>query len=136
MTSDEFAKNSALSTRHRAMPSPRRSAACFMLKVKPELLDEYRALHSPVWPEMLNAIRDAGWSNYTIFDRGDGTIVGYFEADDVDLAREDIERSKASRAWALATAHLFEEAQVWLDPLFNLEDQLRNSGKSTSARLR
>ena len=27
---------------------------CFLLRVKPELLDEYRARHRQVWPEMLH----------------------------------------------------------------------------------
>lgn len=29
---------------------------CFQLQVRPELLDEYLARHSPVWPEMLAEI--------------------------------------------------------------------------------
>jgi L-rhamnose mutarotase len=29
---------------------------CFLLRVKPELLDEYRARHRQVWPEMLAAL--------------------------------------------------------------------------------
>ncbi|MES1169061.1 MAG: L-rhamnose mutarotase, partial [Leifsonia sp.] len=43
------------------MPSAGRTAACFILRVKPDRLDEYRARHASVWPEMLTAIRDAGW---------------------------------------------------------------------------
>ena len=112
------------------MPSPGRTAACFMLKVRPELLDEYRARHSPVWPEMLAAIRDAGWTNYTIFDRSDGTIVGYFEALDIDLARELIDESEAARRWAASTEHLFVERQEWLTPVFDLEEQLHATGQA------
>lgn len=32
----------------------------FTLKVKPELIDEYKAHHANVWPEMLNALRRHG----------------------------------------------------------------------------
>ena len=30
---------------------------CFLLKVKPERLQEYAARHEAVWPEMLEALR-------------------------------------------------------------------------------
>jgi L-rhamnose mutarotase len=38
-----------------------------------------------VWPEMLDALRDAGWHNYSLFLREDGLLFGYFETP-VDLA--------------------------------------------------
>ena len=44
---------------------------CFLLKVKPEKLDEYKERHKAVWPEMLQALREAGWHNYSIFLRED-----------------------------------------------------------------
>ena len=33
---------------------------CFLLRVRPERLDEYRARHRAVWPEMRDALRDDG----------------------------------------------------------------------------
>ena len=42
---------------------------CFQLHVRPERLDEYRERHRAVWPEMLDALREAGWSNYSLFLR-------------------------------------------------------------------
>jgi len=33
----------------------------FVLKVKEDLLDEYKRRHEQVWPEMLAALREAGW---------------------------------------------------------------------------
>ena len=30
---------------------------CFLLKVRPDRLDEYRERHRNVWPEMLDALR-------------------------------------------------------------------------------
>ncbi len=35
---------------------------CFQLHVRPERMDEYRARHEAVWPEMLDALRAAGWT--------------------------------------------------------------------------
>lgn len=106
------------------MPDGDRVASCFMLKVKPEYIDEYRELHAAVWPDMLRAIRDAGWSRYTIFMREDGTVVGYLESDDLATARERIDRFEVSQRWGEATAHLFQETQEWLQPIFNLDEQL------------
>lgn len=51
----------------------------FKLKVREELIDEYKAVHEEVWPEMLDALRRHGWHNYSLFMRSDGTLFGYFE---------------------------------------------------------
>ena len=57
---------------------------CFLLRVKPEHREEYLARHQAVWPEMLAALRETGWRNYTLFIADDGLIVGYLETDDFD----------------------------------------------------
>jgi L-rhamnose mutarotase len=51
----------------------------FRLQVRPELLDEYRAHHAAVWPEMLAALERSGWHRYSLFLDTDGTLFGYFE---------------------------------------------------------
>ena len=53
----------------------------FVLKVRPDLLEEYRRHHQVVWPEMLDALRRNGWHNYTLFLQPDGTLFGYFETE-------------------------------------------------------
>ncbi|HEX8928725.1 MAG TPA: L-rhamnose mutarotase, partial [Actinomycetota bacterium] len=40
---------------------------CFLLQVRPDRVDEYRARHERVWPDMLAALRDAGWRDYSLF---------------------------------------------------------------------
>jgi len=40
---------------------------CFLGRIRPDRLDEYRARHREVWPEMTDALREAGWGNYTLF---------------------------------------------------------------------
>jgi L-rhamnose mutarotase len=42
---------------------------CFTLQVRPERLEEYRRRHAAVWPEMLTALRDTGWHDYSLFLR-------------------------------------------------------------------
>ncbi len=51
----------------------------FLLKVKADKLDEYKAHHRQVWPEMQAALHESGWHNYTLFLRDDGLMFGYFE---------------------------------------------------------
>ena len=53
----------------------------FQFKVRPDRLAEYREHHKNVWPEMLEALHETGWHNYTLFMREDGLIFGYFETD-------------------------------------------------------
>ncbi len=54
----------------------------FLLKVKPDRIEEYRQHHAAVWPEMLAALERQGWHNYSLFMREDGLLFGYFEAAD------------------------------------------------------
>jgi L-rhamnose mutarotase len=53
----------------------------FRLQVRPGALDQYRAHHRDVWPEMREALHRCGWHNYSLFLDGDGTLFGYFETD-------------------------------------------------------
>ena len=51
----------------------------FRLQVRPELIEEYRAHHAAVWPEMREALQRCGWRRYSLFLDEDGTLFGYFE---------------------------------------------------------
>jgi L-rhamnose mutarotase len=42
----------------------RTERVCFELRVRADRLDEYRERHRAVWPEMLAALREAGWGNW------------------------------------------------------------------------
>jgi L-rhamnose mutarotase len=53
----------------------------FQFKVRQDRLAEYKEHHKHVWPEMLDALRETGWHNYTLFLREDGLIFGYFETE-------------------------------------------------------
>ena len=72
--------------------------ACFLLKVRPEKMDEYKARHAQVWPEMLDALRESGWRNYSLFLRPDGVVVGYVEADDFEKCRAAMKTTPSTRA--------------------------------------
>ena len=80
----------------------------FVLRVKPDKVDEYVEAHRHVWPEMLQALRDAGIRNYTIFRAGK-EMFGYFEADDLGHAAEFLAVQAVSARWQDAMAELLDE---------------------------
>jgi L-rhamnose mutarotase len=81
---------------------------CFLLRVRADRLDEYRARRREVWPEMLDALRQAGWRNYSLFLRGDGLLVGYLECEEFDAARAAMESSEVNARWQAEMAPFFE----------------------------
>ena len=54
----------------------------FQFKVRQDRLEEYKEQHQHVWPEMLAALKQAGWHHYSLFMRADGVIFGYFETEE------------------------------------------------------
>jgi L-rhamnose mutarotase len=80
----------------------------FVLRVKPERIDEYVEAHRHVWPEMLQALRDAGIRNYTIFRAGN-EMFGYFEADHLRHTAELLAAQEVSTRWQDAMAELLDE---------------------------
>lgn len=105
---------------------------CFLLQVRPELLDEYVERHAAVWPEMLRALHESGWTNYSIFARDDGLLVGYVEAESLDQAQAAMAATQVNARWQAEMGHFFtgldgrrpDEGFVVLDQIFNLEGQL------------
>ena len=81
---------------------------CFLLRVRADRLDEYRARHSEVWPEMLHALRETGWRNYSLFLREDGLLVGYLECDDFEASRAAMEERDVNARWQAEMAQFFE----------------------------
>jgi L-rhamnose mutarotase len=95
---------------------------CFLLKVRPERLAEYRERHGAVWPDMLAALRDAGWRNYSLFLRGDGMVVGYLETDDFAAARAAMDATEVNARWQADMAPFFEESTPFtLTEVFHLD---------------
>jgi L-rhamnose mutarotase len=72
---------------------------CFVLQVRPDRLEEYKARHRTVWPEMLAALRETGWSNYSLFLRPDGLLVGYLENEDFERARAGMAKREVNERW-------------------------------------
>src|SRR5918999_3427902 len=81
---------------------------CFLLRVNPDRLDEYRARHRAVWPDMLDALRDTGWRNYSLFLADDGLLVGYLECEDFEAALAGMETREVNARWQAEMAPFFE----------------------------
>ena len=99
--------------------------SAFVLRVRPDRLEEYLRAHEAVWPDMLDAIRAAGIRNYTIFRDGN-RMFGYFEADDLAAAGRYLAEQKVSARWQDAMAELLEErvpdeGPPALDQVFRLD---------------
>lgn len=102
----------------------------FLLKVRPERLDEYKAHHRQVWPEMLDALRAAGWHNYSLFTRDDGLLFGYVETPaGLAAAQAKMAVTEVNTRWQEFMAPFFESPDgaradtmfVELEELFHLD---------------
>jgi L-rhamnose mutarotase len=81
---------------------------CFLLRVRPDRLEEYRERHRAVWPEMLEALRATGWRNYSLFLDDDGLLVGYLETEDLERALAGMEATDVNARWQAEMAAFFE----------------------------
>src|SRR6185503_2082398 len=102
---------------------------CFVLQVRPDRIDEYRRRHADVWPEMRQALTDAGWHNYSLFLRDDGMLIGYVETDDFAAALAAMAATEVNARWQAEMAPLFDairggapdEAMRPLPEIFHLD---------------
>lgn len=102
---------------------------CFLLQVRPERLAEYKERHQAVWPDMLAALRETGWRNYSLFLRDDGLLVGYFETPDYAAALAGMAEREVNDRWQREMAPFFvdldgrrpDEGFLRLQQVFYLE---------------
>ena len=113
---------------------------CFTLQVRPDRLAEYRERHAAVWPEMLTALHDAGWRDYSLYLREDGLLVGVVRADDLAAAQAAMEATEVNRRWQAEMGSYFvdlpdgrpDRGMQLLDEVFHLETQLRDAETATT----
>lgn len=81
----------------------------FMLKVKEDMIEEYKEHHRNVWQEMLDALRETGWRNYSLFMRDDGMLFGYFETPkSLEAAQAAMEKTEINAKWQEMMSPYFE----------------------------
>lgn len=102
---------------------------CFLLKIKTDKMEEYKARHAAVWPDMLQALSESGWRNYSLFLRGDGLLIGYFETEDLEAARAEMAKREVNARWQADMAPFFErlegrrpdESMLKIEEVFHLD---------------
>ena len=81
----------------------------WVLEVRPGYEEEYVRRHGEIWPEMVEALREAGISNYSIFRHG-LTLFGYFESDDIERTQSYLAENETNRRWS-----------EWMAPIMKVE---------------
>lgn len=102
---------------------------CFLLRVKKDMLEEYKRRHAEVWPDMLQALSETGWQNYSLFLRPDGLLVGYLETPDFEAAKAGMAEREVNERWQNDMAPFFEsldgahadESMMALEEVFHLD---------------
>ncbi len=112
----------------------------FTLQVDPSRIQAYRDAHAAVWPDMLAALRDTGWRDYTLHLRDDGLLIGVVDVDDLDAAVAAMDATEVNARWQAAMAPLFagldggapDAAMAPIPTIFHLEAQLEAAGLPTA----
>jgi L-rhamnose mutarotase len=117
---------------------------CFQLQVKPDRIEEYKQRHAAVWRDMLKALHETGWHNYSIFLRPDGLLIGYLETPSLEQAQAGMAAREVNARWQAEMAEFFEDLGdaapdqgfLELEEIFHLEDQLGplDTGNTTEAK--
>jgi L-rhamnose mutarotase len=106
---------------------------CFVARIRPGKAAEYRERHRAVWPEMREALRGAGWANYSLFLAdsvgGEPLVVGYLETDDYEAAQRAMAQTGVNGRWQAEMAPFFadlgdrrpDEGFRRLDEIFHLD---------------
>jgi L-rhamnose mutarotase len=73
---------------------------CFTFEIRPGTDEEYKRRHDEIWPELVEAIRDAGIRNYSLFRRG-SQVIAYCECHpDAETAFAKIGATDVNRRWS------------------------------------
>ena len=83
--------------------------------MRPEYEKKYKRRHDEIWPEMVEALREAGVLNYSIFRHG-LTLFGYFETDNLEQTVEYLGNSEVNQRWSESIASIMK---MEIDPNTN-----------------
>lgn len=99
----------------------------FVMRLKPGREAEYRRRHATVWPKMIQALRGAGATNYSIFLHG-ADLFGYLEVHDFHRFQESLAESDVNALWQSEMTDLIDPLtdprtgfHTRLDEVFHLE---------------
>jgi L-rhamnose mutarotase len=102
----------------------------FILKVRENLIKEYKYHHLNVWPEMKKALIKNGWHNYSLFMNKDGLMFGYFEASNsFSTSLKNMKKEAINSKWQKLMSPYFEipngaepdQSMIELEEVFHLD---------------
>lgn len=79
----------------------------WLLRVKEGKEEEYRRAHAEVWPELVQAAREAGLQNHSTFISG-RNVIAYLEAENPEEAFSRYLSKDVKRRWDQAMSELLE----------------------------
>ena len=89
--------------------------------VKDGMLAEYRRRHDAIWPELKEVLKEAGISNYTIWNTGN-ELFGYFECEKgVAYAEEYQAKSEVVDRW---NEYMKDVMVMELDPVTGAQPRM------------
>ena len=94
-----------------------------ILKIKLECAQKYIAIHKAPWPEMLQAIRDAGFVNEVIWFY-EGQSIVYLECENYASCNAALRATEVCMRWDLAMVPRFSANGVLAEKIFDLNQQL------------
>ena len=94
---------------------------CWTMRVRPERLEEYKAAHRAVWPEMLEALSATGWTNYSLFLTEDGLLIAYLETEDFEAALAGMEATDVNARWQATMAEFLVPPMRRIEEVFHLD---------------
>jgi L-rhamnose mutarotase len=60
---------------------------------------------------MLEALKEAGWKNYTLFLKPDGELIGYFETDDLASSQRKMQMNSINARWQREMSQYFDSLE-------------------------
>jgi L-rhamnose mutarotase len=73
---------------------------CYTFDLIPGMEDEYERRHADVWPDLLDALRSSGFSNYSLFRRG-SEVIAYAECEPtVEEALARLDDHEVNARWS------------------------------------
>jgi L-rhamnose mutarotase len=72
---------------------------CYAFELAPGMESEYERRHQEIWPELVQAMKNAGFSNYSLFRRA-RTVIAYAECDpNASTALDRLDREEVGERW-------------------------------------
>ena len=104
---------------------------CLVIEIKEEFTGKYCDIHKNPWPEILDAIKNAGAEELLIWNYKNLSIV-YYECDDLDKLYENLGKLEVTKKWNATVGPWFAESPTLdgsgsvqtCEKIFDLKQQL------------